>query len=938
MRRKGSAVLLPFPAVLLAGLRPSRPFGLGRSLRSACLALVAMLLAQAPLPVSGGPIENLLPGQWYEVPNSRLSAVLPSPIPNGWTGPDAIMSAWNSGAYDTARDRLYVLGGGHADYAGNEVYQFDLGTLAWSRLTDPSPSWAVPQFTQPSSDVYADGKPASVHTYGAVQYLPNRDALWVMGGSRWHDGNPSNLGWHLNLQTLQWLQAPALPPNLGYTSAYDLTKGLVIIRGVTQTYSYNPLTLALAAISADDGAVTGGTYDGYAAAIHDARREFVVIGLGKLIVFNLNAPATAQAQLVPMSGDTAILGAYAPGLDYDAARQVLVAWQGGGDVYEIDLAARVIRKVPSAGGAVPTPQQPNGTWGRWRYVPSRQVFIGVNGIDQNVFIYRPDPPPAPTALTAPPPGQIAIPTRTWVARPLPGIGQGPAPTGSKHMRLVHNPVNGRLYLLGGDYSGLEGYDSGRNEVYSYSVAVDTWALEYPYCGPPGSVQPSHPDEVGWAWDSTRNIFWMTPGYMSAAVDDPCPQNLVLNKIMTFDPASRTWAAPNRTANGFGAIKFAVYDSQTDSIIRFTTNGSGPVAQHYDIATDTYHEYVFGLDPYDEVMRQALFGEEYYAIDAPGRVIWLIEPVQGRLYRYWIDQRQLEFVANTPVTNPVPPGGADDYWPWDSAMPIWDSVNRVLLWPRIRDFSTANITLYIFHPDTGQWEQDAMVQPNGLPVRGNTAVFDPDQNVLMVLGGTYPANPYLFLYRYGDGSGTAPPPPPPAPAPTLALTATPSSVAYNASATLTWSSTNATTCTASGVWSGSKPVSGSQSTGPLTSTSTYILTCNGSGGSVTKSATVTVGAAPTPTGTSSTSGSSVTGTGSQASSSTQLAVSDRVQTTAKIRVLSALKSGAALGTQPPGALGTIVGGPSLFKGMWWWKVDFDSGVDGWTAGNYLQKAP
>ena len=65
-------------------------------------------------------------------------------------------------------------------------------------------------------------------------------------------------------------------------------------------------------------------------------------------------------------------------------------------------------------------------------------------------------------------------------------------------------------------------------------------------------------------------------------------------------------------------------------------------------------------------------------------------------------------------------------------------------------------------------------------------------------------------------------------------------------TLSWSSTNATSCTASGAWSGSQATSGTESTGALSSTSTYTLTCTGTGGSVSQSATVTVAAsAPTP---------------------------------------------------------------------------------------------
>ena len=68
-------------------------------------------------------------------------------------------------------------------------------------------------------------------------------------------------------------------------------------------------------------------------------------------------------------------------------------------------------------------------------------------------------------------------------------------------------------------------------------------------------------------------------------------------------------------------------------------------------------------------------------------------------------------------------------------------------------------------------------------------------------------------------------------PTVILTAKPTTVyeEWNNGSTLSWTSTNATSCTASGAWSGSKPLSGSASTGRLRATKTYILTCTNSGG-------------------------------------------------------------------------------------------------------------
>jgi len=68
---------------------------------------------------------------------------------------------------------------------------------------------------------------------------------------------------------------------------------------------------------------------------------------------------------------------------------------------------------------------------------------------------------------------------------------------------------------------------------------------------------------------------------------------------------------------------------------------------------------------------------------------------------------------------------------------------------------------------------------------------------------------------------------------------PISVYYNGSANLTWYSSNVSSCYASNGWSGTKAVSGSESRTNLTSSKTYTITCNGSGGSVSDSVSVNV---------------------------------------------------------------------------------------------------
>src|SRR5690606_32995216 len=61
-------------------------------------------------------------------------------------------------------------------------------------------------------------------------------------------------------------------------------------------------------------------------------------------------------------------------------------------------------------------------------------------------------------------------------------------------------------------------------------------------------------------------------------------------------------------------------------------------------------------------------------------------------------------------------------------------------------------------------------------------------------------------------------------------------------TLNWSTSNATACTASGAWSGTRATSGSAQSGALNASSTFVLTCAGPGGSASQSVSVSIAAA------------------------------------------------------------------------------------------------
>jgi hypothetical protein len=72
---------------------------------------------------------------------------------------------------------------------------------------------------------------------------------------------------------------------------------------------------------------------------------------------------------------------------------------------------------------------------------------------------------------------------------------------------------------------------------------------------------------------------------------------------------------------------------------------------------------------------------------------------------------------------------------------------------------------------------------------------------------------------------------------------------------------------------------------------------------------------------------------------QLAVTQRVQTTASLTVYGTpSSSGTVLGSQPTGALGTILSGPSSDGQNIWWQVSYDNAPSGWTMASLLAPLP
>jgi hypothetical protein len=76
--------------------------------------------------------------------------------------------------------------------------------------------------------------------------------------------------------------------------------------------------------------------------------------------------------------------------------------------------------------------------------------------------------------------------------------------------------------------------------------------------------------------------------------------------------------------------------------------------------------------------------------------------------------------------------------------------------------------------------------------------------------------------------------------TVSLSASRTLVSAGDRVTLRWSSSNADSCTASGGWSGSKALTGSELVGPLSGDTTFLLSCSGGSGGGVQQVTVKVG--------------------------------------------------------------------------------------------------
>jgi hypothetical protein len=372
------------------------------------IAAVLILAAAGSASAGNCPadVANLPAGQWCEVSNSHMSSVAfnwPAGVTftkNGSTVA-AVIENWSGGAFDTKRNRLIIWGGGHFAYGGNEIYAFDVPTLKWIRVNDPS----IP--VGDGSPYASDGAPTSRHTYDYLDYVPSIDRFCTFGGAGlYSDSSGSSNTDCFDFDALRWERKAVIPSTgdtFGSKAVYDPISGKVYLQtGFGGTFSsYDPTANKWTTL------ISNSSMDYYlVGAVDPVRRKLVMAGSGQLRVLDLLNPG-AGFSTVSSSGDMTVVNAQAPGFVYDPVSDRFIGWNGGADVFSLNMDTMVWSRISPASGnsTVPTAPNDSGTYGRFRYIPSKNAFIVVNSVDEDVFIYKlssqpgTSPPQAPAKPT-----------------------------------------------------------------------------------------------------------------------------------------------------------------------------------------------------------------------------------------------------------------------------------------------------------------------------------------------------------------------------------------------------------------------------------------------------------------------------------------------------------------------------------------------------------
>ena len=418
--------------------------------------------ADVSIAVMGDALRNRIAeapeGSWLKINANRFEEVW-TPVSQraqvdgvALGSPRKIIAAWSSMTWDPTRHHLIIWGGGHANYAGNDVYRFDAADLRWHRASLPS---AVEPLFDDRRFFTVDGAlnaPISSHTYDNQEFLPQLDQFITFGGASYNAGrifvlddgvtktgpylwDPSRADANMvgGLDGSQvdpnvtggrmWTNRNAIAVNgtgarrpdsfVNGTSAYVLEQGVESIL-VTESpqnggdlFRYQIPSLENPALDRWELVGPGlRSYSDQGAGAYDPVRRLYLrtakMGTSYgIVMWNVATPGLANnpIKFVPPNFNGQFVLSRLHGMDFDPRRSVFVLWNGNGRIWHLKPPASgsgftatgwTVVPAPVSGANVPALIGTTGVLGKWKYLRSHDVMLGLgNGFEGQVWVYKP---------------------------------------------------------------------------------------------------------------------------------------------------------------------------------------------------------------------------------------------------------------------------------------------------------------------------------------------------------------------------------------------------------------------------------------------------------------------------------------------------------------------------------------------------------------------
>lgn len=346
-------------------------------------------------------VRGMRPGEWAQIPETSIvGSLIPrsrseaiDPLLWGVEGPRAVITNWTGAAFDGRR--LFFTGGGHNSYAGNEIYEFDLRTLAWRRVYDPAPILDDPaKWLNPGVPTPEWGPPAA-HTYDGIIWSPKTKSLFSWALAQCWEWRPAIAETN---PAAAWVKCP--DPDLARGKAYFKTalspdNGNIILYGGgrTNVTEFDPVAKTYSRAGSFWAAAIWAEYS--VADIDPTRRRIYSVNV------NARNPHAPGNGVLAIDLDASVLdGATIQGskppegvgnngcfLFHPPTRQMWW-WGGGRDTFLFDPDRATWTHFENPVGPGPNPSRSNGPFSKCAYLPELDVFVGYDDYSEGIWLYR----------------------------------------------------------------------------------------------------------------------------------------------------------------------------------------------------------------------------------------------------------------------------------------------------------------------------------------------------------------------------------------------------------------------------------------------------------------------------------------------------------------------------------------------------------------------